>query len=48
MRHANSKMTLDTYAQSTTSEKRDAQSRLIHQVIPQTVSLSTPSLMLVQ
>lgn len=34
MRHANSKMTLDTYGQSTTDAMRNAQSRLIAQVIP--------------
>ncbi len=34
MRHANSKETLDTYAQTTTHAKRNAQARLIAQVIP--------------
>ena len=34
LRHANSKITLDLYAQATTASKRAAQTKLIEMVLP--------------
>jgi integrase len=36
LRHANSKTTLDLYAQATTAGKREAQRKLVEMVLPRT------------
>jgi len=48
MRHANSKLTLDAYAQSTTNAKRHAQRRIIEQVIPSLSSIPLTTSTVVQ
>jgi integrase len=43
LRHANAKITLDLYTQSVSSQRRDANNRLVELLLPEAVAAQNPS-----